>query len=140
MTEETNFRLDGIDDELNDVNLNMNITEYYSSEKLKYLLSQKRDDEITAICWNIRSLPKRFVEFTTTLSMLNFTPDIIALSETNLTTKSNSYYNPKLPNYTYYYSKSNTKSGSVGVFINNSFTVDIRHDLDISVPGIFETV
>ena len=72
--------------------------------------------------------------------MLNFTPDIIALSETNLTTKSNSYYNQKLPNYTYYYSKSNTKTGSVGVFIKNSFTVDIRYDLDISVPGIFETV
>ena len=42
MAEETNFGLDGIDVELNYINLNMNITEYYSSEKTKIYITKAR--------------------------------------------------------------------------------------------------
>ena len=139
-TGETGFRLDESDEVESDIYININSTEYFSDEKLKTLISQKRDDEITTFCWNIRSLPKRFTELTSELSMLNFSPDIIALCETKITSKVNCYYKPYLPNYVYYKSESSTHSGSVGVFINDSFSVYPRNDLDISQPGIFETV
>ena len=75
-----------------------------------------------------------------TLSFTKFSPDIIGLSETRITEKVNSYYHPHLPNYKYYPSpKSTTSAGSAGVFVKTSFVVTLRNDLDISVPGIFET-
>lgn len=33
-----------------------------------------------------------------------------------------------------------SRAGSSGVFVGNSLSVTMRADLDISVPGIFETV
>ena len=90
------------------------------------------------MCLNISSLPLHFNELHTTLALLEYAPDI-ALSETRITTKVNSYYNPHLENYKFYQSQSNTIVGSVGAFIKNSL-VEIRDDLDITVPGIFETL
>ena len=113
--------------------------EYYSEERLKSIIMQKREGDITLICINISSLPKNFNDFQTILSLLRFEPDIIGLSETKITTKVNSYYNPHLDNYSFYQSKSNTQAGSVGVFIKNSLDFNIRDDLDFTVPGVFET-
>ena len=89
--------------------------------------------------YSIGCLPKHFTELHTTLAMLKFEPDIIGLSETTITTKVNAYYNPHLKGYTFYQSISNTSRGSVGVFIKKSLDITIRMDLDISMPGIFET-
>ena len=89
---------------------------------------------------NISSLPRRLNELTNTLATLNFYSDVIALTETKITAKVNSYFNPYIENYTFYQSQSNTSSGSVGIFVKNSLVVNLRNDLDISFPGLFETV
>ena len=133
--------LDMDDDDLDfDTNFNAEDTEYFSFNRWRNLLKNKRENDITAIHVNIRSLPARMVELNNTLASLDFNPDIIGLSETKLTTKTNSHYNPSIQNYNFFQSQSCTFSGSVGVFIKNSFVVKIRNDLDITVPGMFETV
>ena len=88
----------------------------------------------------IRSLPLRINDLTNTFSTLDFCPDIIGLSETKITAKANSHYNPCITGYNFFQSQSSTCSGSVGVFVKNSFVVKIRNDLDITVPGLFETI
>ena len=123
-----------------DANFNLEETEYYSHEKLKSLIQAKGKSDISAIHINIRSLPSRIGDLTNTLSSLDFYPDIIGLSETKITIKANSHFNPCIPNYNFFQSQSSTCSGSVGVFVKNKFVVKVRNDLDITVPGLFETV
>ena len=115
-------------------------TVYYSDERMKSIIMQKSDGDITLICINIETLPGNFNGLHTLLSLLEFEPDIIGLSETKITTKVNSYYNPHLDGYTYRQSISSTRSGSVGVFIKNTLVFNMRDDLDITVPGVFETI
>ena len=117
----------------------LGVTEYYSNDRLSNILKQKRASDLTVLYYNISSLPKKFNELHTYLTTLNFQPDIIGLTETKITSKVNSYYNPYLKNYVYHESRSNTFAGSVGVFIKKSLDVTIRNDLDITIPGIFET-
>ena len=113
---------------------------HYSNERLSNITKQKWDGDVTVLYYNISSLPGNFNDLHSSLAMLNFKPDIIGLSETKITSKVNSYYNPYLDNYTFYQSQSSTHFGSVGAFIKNPLDVTIRKDLDISVPGIFETL
>ena len=47
------------------------------------------------------SLPRHFTELHTSLTTLNFQPDVIGLSETTITTKVNAYYKPYLKGYTF---------------------------------------
>ena len=122
-------------------NLDLIENEYYSFERLKSVISHTNNGEITVMVVNVDSLPKNIDYLQETLSFTKFSPDIIGLSETRITEKVNSYYHPHLPNYQYYPSpKSTTRAGSAGVFVKTSFVVTLRSDLDISVPGIFETL
>ena len=123
-----------------DANFNLEEIEYFSYEKWKSLLLSKNKNDISAIHVNIRSLPARISDLTNTFAILDFYPDIIGLSETKITSKTNTHFNPSIPNYTFFQSQSSTCSGSVGVFIKNSFVVKIRNDLHITVPGLFETI
>ena len=96
---------------------------------------------MTIIVVNISSLPLNIDLLATNLRLLNFAPDIIGLTETRITDKRNTYYKPHLDNYVYYPSpNSPTIAGSAGIFVKKSLTVTERKDLDISVPGLFETV
>ena len=123
------------------ITLDLIENEYYSFERLKSVISHTNNGEITVMVVNIDTLPKNIDYLQETLSFTNFLPDIIGLSETRITEKVNSYYHPHLPNYKYYPSpKSTTRAGSAGVFVKTSFVVTLRSDLDISVPGIFETL
>ena len=139
---ESNTSVYNLDDEdINfDANFNLEEIEYFSYEKWKSLLLSKNKNDISAIHVNIRSLPARISDLTNTFAILDFYPDIIGLSETKITSKTNTHFNPSIPNYTFFQSQSSTCSGSVGVFIKNSFVVKIRNDLDITVPGLFETI
>lgn len=114
--------------------------EYYSYESLKNTLSNTTSSDLVVMHVNICSLPRRIDDLNNMLHFLNVNPDIIGLSETRITTKVNAFYHPHLENYSFYQSNSSTHSGSVGVFIKNSLSVNPRNDLDISVPGLFETV
>ena len=132
----------GVEDGINFIKEN----EYYSYDRLKYILKQNRNGDLTFLQMNISSLPKQYNKLHTLLSTLKFEPDIIGFSETKITTQVNSYYKPYLKNYTFYPDiddvggTSSTVSGSVGVFVKDSLVVKIRKDLDITVPGIMETI
>ena len=118
----------------------LGVNENYSNERLSNIIKQKRDGDITVLYYNIGSLPKYFHDLHSRLAILNFNPDIIGLSETKVTNIVNSNYNPHLDSYKFYQSKSSTTHGSVGVFVKTSLDITIRDDLDISIPGIFETI
>ena len=121
--------------------LNIDESEYYSYENFKSVLSKSNSGEITVMYANIGSLPRHINDLNDTLTMLNFSPDIIGLSETRITQRVNKHYKPHIDNYKYYPSlPSSTDAGSAGVFIKSSLDVTIRNDLDISIPGLFETI
>ena len=115
--------------------------EYYSYAKLKSVISQNPVNALTVMSLNISSLPRRFNDLSTALNFLNFKPDIIGLIETNITEKVNTYYQPYIEDYRYLPSPLSTSaSGSAGVFIKEPFNIDLRKDLDITVPGFFKTI
>ena len=123
------------------INFDNGENEYYSFDRAKNVLSENVAGDLTIIVVNMDSLPKNLWYLNKTLSLLKFQPDIIALSETHITEKSNSYYHPHMPGYKYFAStKSSLKKGSAGVFVKLSLSATERKDLDISVPGVFETV
>ena len=101
----------------------LGVNEYYSNERLSNIIKQKRDGDITVLYYNIGSLPKHFHDLHSRLAILNFNPDIIGLSETKITDKVNSNYNPHLDGYKFYQSKSTTTHGSVGVFVKISLDI-----------------
>ena len=119
---------------------NFQETEYYSYEILKNMIKQKKDDDITLMHANIESLPQNLDDFNNRLALLEFVLDIIAFSETKITSEMNAYYKPHIIGYNFYKSESCTRAGSVGVFVKDSFNVKERSDLDISVTGLIETV
>ena len=121
--------------------LNTDENEYYSYAKLKNVISQNPEKALTIMSLNISSLPRHFNGLCTALNFLNFKPDIIGITETKITEKKNTYYQPYIKDYRYLPSPLSTSvCGSAGVFIKDSFDIDLRKDLDISVPGLFETV
>ena len=122
-------------------NITIDDNEYYSDEKLKNIISQNPENALTIMSLNINSIPKRINDLSTSLHFLDFKPDIIGITETAITEKVNSYYMPFLEGYRYIPSPLSTKvKGSAGIFIKDFFDISLRKDLDISVPGIFETV
>ena len=74
------------------------------------------------------------------IAEINFTPDIIALSETRITKTVNQEFYPLLPNYTYFNIPSFTSAGGVGMFIRNSLNFSLRNDLCCSKNELFETI
>ena len=93
----------GTDDHLSDFNIFE--TSYHSHEQASILVNKKTEKDISLFCWNIRSLPRRFDDLQYCLLRMNFTPDIICLSETKITTTVNSEYMPSIENYTFYQKK-----------------------------------
>ena len=113
---------------------------YYTEGEVGCLFRNKSERDFSIITFNIESLPKHFDEFEHTLDKMKTNIDIIGVTETKITDKVNSYYHPNLKGYKFYHSRSSTTHGSAGVFIHKSLNVNKRNDLDISIPGMFETV
>ena len=122
-------------------NITIDDNEYYSDEKLKNIISDNPENALTIMSLNINSIPRRINDLSIALHFWDFKPDIIGITETAITEKVNSYYMPFLEGYRYIPSPLSTKvKGSAGIFIKDFFDITLRKDLDISVPGIFETV
>ena len=81
---------------------NFQETENYSYEILKNMIKKKKDDDITLIHANIESLPQNLDDFNNRLALLEFVLDIIAFSETKITSEMNAYYKPHIIGYNYY--------------------------------------
>ena len=88
---------------------NMFCTDHETSCHIK----KKSFDEMSMIHINIRILPRNFDSLVNYLSLLNVTPDIIALSETKITDKINSTVDINIPNYTFINIKSLSYFGGV---------------------------
>ena len=83
---------------------------------------------------NIRSLNKYKDDLINLLTLNNFNPDLLALSETKLN-KSNRYTNTSLPGFNFEHIDSSTKAGGVGAYISADVTYHVRHDLNFNLQG-----
>ena len=70
---------------------------------------------------NIRSLHKNFDNLYDFLIELNFLPDVICLTETQI--KLHPLLNISLLNYTFFHTDSTTNAGGVGIYLLNKFQV-----------------
>ena len=122
--------------------LNHTITEnkYLSHSEVSDIVKNKDAQDISMIYYNTSSLPKHFDELKHSLRRMNFKPDLICLTETKITTTVNTYFQPEMDDYEYIQAKSNNDAGSVGLFFHDSLDITRRYDLDITVPGLFETL
>ena len=83
---------------------------------------------------NIRSLNKHKNDLINLLTLNNFNPDLLALSETKLN-ESNCYTNTSLPGFNFEHIDSPTKAGGVGAYISTDVTYHVRHDLNFNLQG-----
>ena len=75
-----------------------------------------------------------FNKFKRYLTQLSAKPDIIALSETKITTKVNQNPNVEISGYDFKYRKSTSFFGGVGFYISNQLDYSICEDLNIEKP------
>ena len=120
------FFQQGIDD--NDMIINE--TEYIStSEVKKFVLKDWLYNDISIIHLNICSLPSNIDKLINLIAELDIKPDIIAISETKITSSTNQDYKPNIENYSFYNIPSISSCDVIGVFVHNSLKYSIRNDL-----------
>ena len=115
-------------------------TEYFSINDAKSYFADKRINDLSLIHLNISSLPANFNKLNDLLADLNLEPDVIALTETKITEVTNNDFCPTLDNYSFINIPSETKSGSVGVFLRDNLNYSLRKELCRSVKGQYETL
>ena len=98
----------------NDCNTNIIETKYYTNLELKNIVDCKNISDLKLIYFNISSLHQNMDKLVNLIAEVNFTPDIIALSETRITKTVNKEFYPSIPNYTYFNIPSFTSAGGVG--------------------------
>ena len=109
-------------------------TEYYSDLEVSKIFLEKSSTEISCLYVNIRSIVCNYDILTRFIKQLKDKPDIIALSETKITTQVNQNANVEMPGYVFKYTKSSTMAGGVGFYISDQLDFDIRGDLGINKP------
>ena len=105
--------------------------EYLSCSDLPQTLNDEIDG-LTVFHGNVRSFPKNKEKLEELFIGCNKLPDIIALTETKINTKTNMKM-LQIPGYTFYKENSKTASGGVGVFVSNSIKPNERADLQIQI-------
>ena len=81
---------------------------------------------------NIRSLTKNLTLSNDVLYSLDSTPDIVAITETRLS--SNSISNLDIPKYNFFHTDSPTPAGGAAIYINKVLKAIPRPDLKIELP------
>ena len=126
--------------EIEDGTIQLMETKYYKIGDLKNMIENIKISDLKLIYLNISSLNQNMDKLINLLAVTNFTPDIIALTETKITTTVNLDFHPILPNYTFFNTPSTTASGGAGIFIRNSLKFILRNDLSCSKDALFETI
>ena len=116
----------------------LNISNYCNLKDANATLKTSLAGDLSILYINIVSLPYNMNDLHTILTNFDDKPDLIALSETRITEKCNTHYHPYLDDYTYLKSTSKTHFGSVGVFIRNTLSFNIRKDLNCSEYALYE--
>ena len=106
-------------------------------EELQNFLGDDKDENVSVLHLNIRSINKNFESFKIFLSNLNFSFSIICFSETWLNNSNVDNSNYELPNYVSVHQiKNHYKGGGVSVYIHKNFEFKIRNDLSINSKDI----
>lgn len=103
---------------------------YYDLNEAKKLFkSDKTSNNFSYFHINIRSLKKNLEKIEELLINLDTLPDIIALTETKINKKAQTYFPNQLFDYQLIHADSDTNSGGVAFFLKNSITFVTRNDL-----------
>ena len=115
-------------------NQSLGKSNYVTLDKLYHMLTQTSTNKQLFIThFNTRSLNKNFDNLNIFLRDLPTRPNIICISETKL--KQSNNFNINLKDYTFINNNSNTKSGGVGMYIDNSTTYALRLDLEFKIES-----
>ena len=91
-------------------------------EELQNFLGDDKDENVSVLHLNVRSINKNFESFKIFLSNLNFSFSIICFSETWLNDSNLDNSNYELPNYVGVHQiKNHYKGGGVSVYIHKNF-------------------
>ena len=104
------------------------ISKYYDIEQYNKSFPKNRNDILSIVHFNIRSIGKNGNEMISLLDTLTQQPDIIAISESFLDSDNIDSFH--LENYQGFHSVRNTsKRGGVSIFLKQSLTVDNIEEL-----------
>ena len=106
---------------------------YYSVSDLEKLVSSLNKTSLSLFHFNARSLGKNLDKIEEFFSLLNYSPAIIAVSETKI--NFNSVRNVCLPSYSLLTHNSKTQAGGVGLYTHNSLQATKNTDFDLDLPG-----
>ena len=114
------------------------LSNYCSLDDANISLNESHQRDLSVLYINIVSINSKMTDLLHFLSKFDKKPDLICLSETKITEKVNTNYNPHLDGYTFEKIKSKTHAGGVGIFYRNSLNCTMRSDLNCSIQGLFE--
>ena len=107
-------------------------SEYYSVSKLNNLSHTTQGKGIFLFHCNIRSLTKNLTLLNDMLYFLDSKPDVMAITETRLS--SNSVTNLDISNYNFFHTDSPTPAGGAAIYVNKALKAIPRPDLKIDLP------
>ena len=122
------------DERDSDLMLTSPCSEYYEISKLNKLLNSSYSSRncFSIFHCNIRSLPKNLSILEDWLYCLEKPPDILAISETKL--NSRSIINIDIPQYHFFHTDSETAAGGAGLYISNKLKAIPRADIKFTMP------
>ncbi len=125
---------DKFDERDPDVMLNSLCSQYFSFNKFNKSLKTltNRSKSISLFHCNIRSLPKNLCLLEDFICSLDVKPDILAISETKLNSKT--VTNIDIPRYQFFLADSETAAGGTGLYVSNNLHALCRPDIKFKMP------
>ena len=125
---------DKFDERDPDAMLNSPCSQYFSFNKLNTSLNTltNRSKSISLFLCNIRSLPKNLCLLEDFICSLDVKPDILAVSETKLNSKT--VINIDIPRYQFFHTDSETAAGGAGLYVSNNLHALCRPDIKFKMP------
>ena len=112
-------------------------THYILSEELQNFLGDDKDENLSVLHLNIRSINKNFEKLKMYLSNLNLSLSIIYFSKTWLNDSNVDKSNYEIPNYVSIHQiRSHCKGGMVSTYIQKNFEFKIRNNLSVNCKDI----
>ena len=106
---------------------------YYEIEELSRLFSETpNDNSLKLFHLNISSLPKHIDSLENLLSSSKINFDVIAISETRISSNNMCAHNLALDNYSFEYCPTESSAGGSGIYIRNDHSYISRPDLNIN--------
>ena len=109
---------------------------YYSPSEF---LMSSFSDNFTMLHLNIASLSKHIDELNNLLKLLNFSFDIIGITETRLY-DDQPLTNIEIDGYDFVHTPTSTKCGGAGIYIKSSYDYEIKSELSLSLPNVSESM